>query len=80
MSGERVVLVPRNMKSLILSYADGRPVLKFETPRTMSQEKNINSLLANAIRSADKHNDEDTLQVPSHNDIVKSDNTEIVLT
>jgi len=78
MSGERIVWDPCNTKSLILSYKDSRPVIKFEIPQTL--EDNNNFLIENAFRSAGRHYDVDILQARLHKDLVKGDDTEIVLT
>ena len=78
-SGERIVLDPCNTKSLILTYRDSRPVIKFDIlPQAL--ENNNNSLIENAFKSAGRHSDVDILQPRLHKDLVKGDDTEIVLT
>ena len=79
MSGERVVWDPCNTKSLILSYKDSQPVIKFEIHQT-TEEDNNTSLIENAFRSAGRHYDADILQARLHKDLVKCDDTEIILT
>ena len=79
MSGERIVWDPSNTKSLILSYRNSRPIIKFEIlPQT--HENNNNSLIEIAFKSAGRHYDVDILQPRLHKDLVKGDDTEIVLT
>ena len=75
-SGERTMWAPRNKKSLILVYVEGRPILKFETLGSQGET----SELANVFKSANINEDEDMLQVPLHKDFVKNERTEIALT
>ena len=79
MSGERIVWDPCNTKTLILSCIDSRPVIKFEIPQTLEEDNNT-SLIENAFRSASRHYDIDILKPRLHKDLVKFDDTEIVLT
>ena len=79
MSGERIVWDPCHTKSLILSYKDSRPIIKFEIP-PQTLENNNNSLIENAFKSAGRHYDVDILQPRLHKDLVKCVDTEIVLT
>jgi len=80
MSGERIVWDPSNTKSLILSYRNSRPIIKFEEILPQTHENNNNSLIEIAFKSAGRHYDVDILQPRLHKDLVTCVDTEIVLT